>query len=139
MSLILVALDASARASKVLDEGTRLAKGLGARVLLFRAVGVPPEVPPEAFGVTPDQLVTLLQAKARVELEARAREVPAELLAGIDVVLGNPWHAIVDAARARACAYVVLGSHGYRGLDHLLGTTAAKVVNHAPCSVMVVR
>ena len=34
---------------------------------------------------------------------------------------------------------VVIGSHGYGGLDRLLGTTAAKVANRAPCSVLVVR
>ncbi|MCU1281826.1 MAG: hypothetical protein JWM53_5372, partial [bacterium] len=27
----------------------------------------------------------------------------------------------------------------YGGLDRLLGTTAAKIVDHAPCSVYVVR
>jgi universal stress protein F len=34
---------------------------------------------------------------------------------------------------------VVIGSHGYGGLDRVLGTTAAKIVNHASCSVLVVR
>jgi nucleotide-binding universal stress UspA family protein len=34
---------------------------------------------------------------------------------------------------------IVIGSHGYDALDRLLGTTAAKVVNHADRSVLVVR
>jgi nucleotide-binding universal stress UspA family protein len=34
---------------------------------------------------------------------------------------------------------VVLGSHGYSGFDRILGTTAAKVVNHCDRSVLVVR
>jgi nucleotide-binding universal stress UspA family protein len=34
---------------------------------------------------------------------------------------------------------IVIGSHGYGALDHVLGTTAAKVVNHADRSVLVVR
>ena len=34
---------------------------------------------------------------------------------------------------------IVIGSHGYGGLDRILGTTAARVVNHALCSVFVVR
>jgi nucleotide-binding universal stress UspA family protein len=34
---------------------------------------------------------------------------------------------------------IVIGSHGYGGLDRVLGTTAARVVNHALCSVLVVR
>jgi nucleotide-binding universal stress UspA family protein len=36
-------------------------------------------------------------------------------------------------------ALILIGSHGYSGLDHLLGTTAARVVNHADRSVLVVR
>ncbi|HVU00723.1 MAG TPA: universal stress protein [Polyangiaceae bacterium] len=32
-----------------------------------------------------------------------------------------------------------MGSHGYGTLDRVLGTTAAKVVNHAARSVLVVR
>ena len=34
---------------------------------------------------------------------------------------------------------IVIGSHGYGGIDHLLGTTAARVVNHADRPVLVVR
>jgi len=33
----------------------------------------------------------------------------------------------------------VIGSHGYGGLDRLLGTTAARVVNHADRNVLIVR
>ena len=33
---------------------------------------------------------------------------------------------------------IVLGSHGYHGLDRLLGTTAGKVVNLARRNVLVV-
>ena len=33
----------------------------------------------------------------------------------------------------------VIGSHGYDTMDKLIGTTAAKVVNHAEVSVLVVR
>jgi nucleotide-binding universal stress UspA family protein len=34
---------------------------------------------------------------------------------------------------------IVIGSHGYHDADRVLGTTAAKVVNHADHSVLVVR
>jgi nucleotide-binding universal stress UspA family protein len=36
-------------------------------------------------------------------------------------------------------ALIVIGAHGYQGLDRMLGTTAAKVVNHADRAVLVVR
>jgi len=52
---------------------------------------------------------------------------------------GVPWQAICEAAREQEAELIILGSHGYGGFDRLLGTTAAKVVNHADRSVMVVR
>jgi nucleotide-binding universal stress UspA family protein len=42
-------------------------------------------------------------------------------------------------ARAIGADLIVIGSHGYGGLDRVLGTTAARVVNHADRSVLVVR
>jgi len=50
------------------------------------------------------------------------------ILVGLD---GSPREALVLAA--------VHGSHGYGGLDRVLDTTAARVVNHALCSVFVAR
>jgi nucleotide-binding universal stress UspA family protein len=34
---------------------------------------------------------------------------------------------------------IVIGSHDYRLIDRIIGTTAAKVVNHADRPVLVVR
>jgi len=52
----------------------------------------------------------------------------------------DPRHAIVDTAREWPADLIVMGSHGRRGLDRLLiGSVAAAVVRHAPCSVEIVR
>ena len=48
----------------------------------------------------------------------------------------------IEAVSARApenVDLIVIGSHGYGGIDRVIGTTAAKVVNHADRSVLVVR
>ena len=55
------------------------------------------------------------------------------------VHVGTPWDTICREAKTLECDLVVLGSHGYSGLDRILGTTAAKVVNHCERSVLVVR
>jgi universal stress protein F len=47
--------------------------------------------------------------------------------------------SIERAAAENDVDMIVIGSHGYHGLDRVLGTTAAKVVNHADRSVLVVR
>jgi len=139
MDRILVGLDGSARAAKVLHEGVELARRTGGKVFLFRAVGIPIEVPAEAYAMSPDSLADLLQAEARKYLDGMAAQVPAELLLGVEVGVGTPWRSICAEAEAQKIDLIVIGSHGYSGLDRLIGTTAAKVVNHAPCSVYVVR
>jgi len=65
--------------------------------------------------------------------------VPAASRGGTHVVVGSPWQSICRIAQTIGADLVVLGSHGYSGVDHLLGTTAAKVVNHCGCSVLVVK
>ena len=55
------------------------------------------------------------------------------------VRIGRPAQVIVDIAAELQVDLIVLGSHGFDVLDRVLGTTAARVVNHAPCSVLVVR
>lgn len=136
---ILVALDSSPRAPAVLDAALALAGSRGAKVILLRAVGLPPDVPTGAFGLSPGGVEDLLLEDARKALGDMALRVPPPLLAESLVELGTPWRAICDAAQKCGADLIVLGSHGYGGLDRLLGTTAAKVVNHADCSVWVVR
>ena len=53
---------------------------------------------------------------------------------------GRPGTVIVDEAQAMAADLVVLGSRGHgRIATMLLGSTAAEVVDHAPCPVLVAR
>lgn len=139
MDRILVALDGSPRAPGVLATAASLAERLGAKLWLFRAVGVPLEVPSEVYSMAPDSVAGLLQERGMADLRQLAAGVKPELVAGVRVALGAPWQAICEAARAYGASLVVVGSHGYGGLDRVLGTTAAKVVNHADRSVLVVR
>jgi nucleotide-binding universal stress UspA family protein len=84
-------------------------------------------------------LLDVLRHDADAHLAAAASHVPSESLAGTRVTIGAPWQAICDAARDENVDLIVIGSHGYSAVDRLLGTTAAKVVNHADRSVLVVR
>jgi nucleotide-binding universal stress UspA family protein len=64
----------------------------------------------------------------------------AGLAAESRVLQGDPREVLVDVARAESADLVVVGSHGRTGLAKLvLGSVAAHVVGHAPCSVMVVK
>ncbi|HEY2511395.1 MAG TPA: universal stress protein [Polyangiaceae bacterium] len=139
MKKILAALDASPRASLVLKRAAALAASSNAELYLFRAVGLPPELPHDSFRFAPDEVVETLRATAFRQLEALTAELDPKLVVHVVVRIGSPWSAICESAKAHDVDLIVVGSHGYDALDHVLGTTAAKVVNHARCSVFVVR
>jgi nucleotide-binding universal stress UspA family protein len=140
MKRILVCLDTSPRAPHVLDAGLDLARRTGAKVRLFRAVGLPHDVPASLYtNIRPNELAGVLLEQAKKDLTALGRDVSPELLDGIDAHVGSPWDGICRAARDYDADLIVIGSHGYSAVDRLLGTTAAKVVNHADRTVLVVR
>jgi nucleotide-binding universal stress UspA family protein len=141
MKRILVGLDGSPRAPGVLSAAVVLARADAGRIALMRAVGLPADVPQDFWKSTEEPLLDVLSRRAQEYLRECAAQVPSELLADrpIEVVVGTPWEAVCNAARTAGMDVIVIGSHGYGALDRLLGTTAAKIVNHAPCSVLVVR
>jgi nucleotide-binding universal stress UspA family protein len=77
------------------------------------------------------------QALAAFNAEARAKGVAAT---ASSVLGGEPWQAILRAARARKCDLIVMASHGRRGLAGLLlGSEASKVLTHSKIPVLVCR
>lgn len=139
MKRILVALDSSPRAKGVLAEAVDLARRTHAKVRLLRCVGLPPELPANLWALPPAEVTETFLATAKRDIEEAAAAVPPELLDGAYAQVGVAWDAICSAAREHDADLIVIGSHGYGLLDRLLGTTAAKVVNHADRSVLVVR
>jgi universal stress protein F len=115
-----------------------LARLTDAKLVLFRSFGIPPEMT-LAWPASDKPLETALRKHAQAYLDERARSVPNGLLGEVRVTLGVPWQAVCSAARDENADLIVIGAHGYSGIDHLLGTTAAKIVNHADRPVLVVR
>jgi nucleotide-binding universal stress UspA family protein len=136
---ILAALDGSPRAPKVLEAATQLAELAGAKLVLYRAITVWPDLPREALVETDLRLEDVLVANARTDLQRIADTLRPGLLEQIVTTFATPWDGICRAAKERAVDLIVIGSHGYGGIDRLLGTVAAKVVNHADRNVLVVR
>lgn len=56
------------------------------------------------------------------------------------VVSGLPYEEINRVASEEKASFIVIGTHGRTGLDHLIfGSTAERVVRGAPCPVLTVR
>ena len=57
-----------------------------------------------------------------------------------DVFFGNSWSAICSYAEQSEIDLVIVATHGRTGLRHvLIGSTAERIVQHAPCPVLVVK
>lgn len=136
---ILVPHDFADAADAALAYALALADKLGARITILHAYEVP------AYGY-PDAFVASLEFSSEVEerassflqkVAAQARRPNVE----IDAVLrrGSAWTEIVDAAERLPADLIVMGTHGRRGVSHLLlGSVAEKVVRCAPCPVLTV-
>ncbi len=57
----------------------------------------------------------------------------------IDVRRGHAYQTILDVVEEKQIDLIVIASHQPGLRDYYLGSTAAKVVRHAACSVYVVR
>jgi len=136
---ILAALDSSERASGVFEIAVEVARSSGGRLYIARAVTVPPEFPAAAAGSPADPLVARMAASAMQDVSRLIASVPDDVQVRPPIVrLGVPWRVILEIAEERDIDLIVVGSHGYHGWDHILGTTAAKIVNIAHRHVLVV-
>lgn len=134
---ILAAVDSSPRASGVVAAALELAERFDGVVHLFRVVTPPPEFPPAARNPA-DDLPEVLQLHARDELMALANAHARIVIEDLEFNAHEPWRAILAEGKRLDADVIVIGSHGYSGWDRVLGTVAAKVVNHADRNVLVV-
>jgi len=139
MKRILVGLDEGAGALGVLRVAARFAELIDAKLLLVRAIGVPSHLPVEAYAASPDDVVDVLRQRGARELAELARDIAPELVEGVVIDVGRAWEVICEQARESDAVLIVVGAHNYGNVDRVLGTTAARIVNHADRSVLVVR
>jgi nucleotide-binding universal stress UspA family protein len=138
---ILVPIDFSPYADEALDYAMTLASVLQARLTLLHVMAPLPLVGMEINGTALATYLDELEAESTQTMEAyRARVTHAGLPCDVAVVLGTPYQVIIDTACARQVDLIVMGTHGRTGLRHLfLGSVAERVVQLAPCAVLVVR
>jgi len=142
LNKILVPVDFSDFSSKALDYALAFADQFDARVILLHVVE--PAVYPESsmlVATALDDLNSDLRQVAEQKLSELRRDkigerVPSELL----VRMGRAFSEITAAAEDLDVDLIILATHGYTGLKHvLLGSTTERVVRHAPCPVLTVR
>lgn len=134
---ILVPVDFSDPSLQAVRCAAAFAQHLHARVTLLHVVE-PMATPdleylPMAYNV--DRIIKLAERKLRVLSKPEGQE-PA-LVEQTLVRTGKPFREITEAARELASDLIIISTHGYTGLERaLLGSTAERVVRHAPCPVL---
>lgn len=138
MRHILVPTDGSEGAIEAARLAADLAERYGATVTVLHASQIPSSF---MLGVAPPvaEISEFLEVvakesvdKVRPALEEKGIEYTAE------VRNGSPATVIVDFAAEAGVDLIVIGHRGLSGFERfLLGSVSGKVVNHAPCAVLV--
>ncbi len=135
---VLVATDGSEHSMKAVQRGVELAETQGAQVTLmsvaYYAADYLEGMPPNIQSKLEDEARGALN-KAKALFDAKNLPVETVLEAGL-----VPANLIIKKAQEGKFDRIIIGSTGMNALERILmGSTASKVVAHAPCEVTVVR
>lgn len=132
---ILVAYDGSESAHRALDQAADLAHN-GASVSVVSVAELLPQ-----FGRAGAMLVPEEEEERQRELaEAKATLAGKGIDAAIVERKGEAATMIIDEAEKEGTDVIVMGTRGQNAAQRwLLGSVSSRVVQHAPCNVLVVR
>jgi nucleotide-binding universal stress UspA family protein len=140
---VLVPTDFSDTADSALVYATMLAARLGASLHLLHVFSDPymlPTYAPDVYSEVPAVLREEALQRVDEELGIRVATIVLSVPASKAVVTGPAAREIVRYAAAHGIDLIVMGTHGRRGVAHLLlGSVAEHVVRTAPCPVLTVR
>ena len=106
----------------------------GGKIIVLNVVE---EIPGWAAAELPANLIEESRTRAKADLQAIADESGADAM--VEVRSGHPYKTILDVAQENSADLIIIASHKPGLQDYFLGSTAAKVVRHARCSVLVMR
>ena len=131
--IVPIDLTAAEQSKPMIDVAAKLADE-GGKIIL---VNVVEDVPATVAAQLPATVHQKIVDNAKGALEAMANTAVAKPEAVIRV--GHPPTAIIELAEEKGADLIIVASHRPDWHDFLLGSTAARVVRHAQCSVLVVR
>jgi universal stress protein A len=133
---ILLTTDLSEHSKQTAFKALQLAEVYGARITLLHVIEPLPGYAMGSMPVVDLEKEMFDQAKMYMMDLAKELVIP-ETDQKIEV--GSVKACILKAANDLNVDLIIMGSHGRHGLEHLLGSTAAAVLNSAQCDVLVVR
>jgi len=134
--LVLVPYDFSEEAREAIDTALQLVSSPADIRVVYAMQDLSPLEMGEMWTTIDDQVRRDHALKAMREKLADPRYARVML----DVVFGDPGHAITNYAGDAKVELIVLPSHGRTGIQRLLiGSVAERIVRYAHCPVLVLR
>jgi len=135
---ILVAIDGSECSNRAYAKALELASVARARLTALAIEG-----PLPAYAATIGEVDEVRREKDEFFSGLTVQVLRQAEQAGVEVEVemrpGHPAELISRVASEGGYDLIVLGRRGHFVRDHLLGSTADRVAEHAPCPVMIVR
>ncbi len=131
--LIPVDLANAAKVNSLVDHAS-VYNASNAKIVLLNVVE---EIPGWAAVELPRGIVDKSVQSSLDKLKALAASSNIEV--EVEVRVGHPYQTILEVAQEKNAELIIVASHQPKHQKYFLGSTAAKVVRHATCSVLVVR
>lgn len=129
---ILTPTDFSDTANRALTYACELAEKFSAQLYLLYVIKEP--VPYHGYDLEPEEEIT--EKMSRLPGEPWSEKLRIERI----VRMGPPFLEIITEAHEKQVDMIVMGTHGYGPIKHMLiGSVAERVVRRAPCPVLTIR
>ena len=139
---VIVPLDGSPLAEKVLPDIVDLAKKMRLDIILLRAYALPPALSPDEYGTYTDELIGQLEAGAKEYLAAKTGDLRKQGVPNVSSVtdLGYGAEEITSLARRTPDNLIAMCTHGRSGVTRwVLGSVTDRVVRHSGDPVLIIR
>lgn len=123
MKKVIVPSDFSEVADDALNYATEIARPLSAEVLLMHVL---------------KSSITIEEAESRLEKQI-ARVANKEIITQVKVYQGDFLTMIPKAAKELGAELMIMGTHGKKGVQHIVGSYAMKVVHDCEMPVIIIQ
>jgi nucleotide-binding universal stress UspA family protein len=137
-SNIVIAVDGSEFSENAAKKGMELAKQLSASVTLLSVIDISTMVNNSAGGIISPELLTIYTEQAHTTVDSIAEKYPYSKINKVTEE-GLPGETVLKIAHRIKADMIIMGTHGRKGLNHLImGSVAEYVIRRSNIPVMVV-
>ena len=133
-NLVIVTYDFTEEANCAMNHASHVAKNTGANLALVHIINSESK---SKFKAGSASVETVIEQKLKTICEKNTSETGVKTFSIIRE--GSIFHTIAEITGETKAKLVVLGTHGVRGMQHVLGAFALKVVTSSPAPVLIVQ